>query len=122
MPYRHAGRNRNGIDCVGLIIKVAHELGLSEYDTTNYGRRPVPADFLREMRDHLVAVPASRLDHGEIAVFTEPRHPCHVGIIERDGADLYVIHAYALARKVVRDRLIGERLERVLLGVRYKGA
>ncbi len=28
VPWRHQGRNRSGIDCGGLVVKVGQELGL----------------------------------------------------------------------------------------------
>ena len=35
-PFRHAGRNRLGLDCAGLIVVVAQELGLPVEDRKNY--------------------------------------------------------------------------------------
>ena len=122
VPYRDKGRNRFGVDCVGLIIKVAHELGLTDYDTMNYPRRPNPVDFLREMRDHLVQQPLAQAGHGMVAVFREPLHPCHTGILEVDAQGRrWVIHAYAPARKVIREPLVGARESNMLMALRYVG-
>jgi hypothetical protein len=121
VPYKHAGRSRFGVDCAGLIVKVAHDVGLSDYDSVNYPRRPVPEDFLREMRDHLVPVPVDQMGHGHVAVFREPKHPCHTGIIEVDEAGRrWVIHAYAPARKVIREPLSSAREHNVVFVFRYK--
>lgn len=121
VPYRHLGRDRGGVDCVGLIIKVAHECGLSTYDTTNYPRRPHVQDFMREMRGHLSQIPMAEVKAGDVLVFLEPRHPCHVGVVDEDAGGAWVIHSYAIFRKVVRERLAGERLQRAVMAFRYAG-
>jgi cell wall-associated NlpC family hydrolase len=42
VPFLHQGRNRNGIDCVGLIIAVGQELGVlpPNFERRDYGRVP----------------------------------------------------------------------------------
>lgn len=120
--YRDKGRDRNGIDCIGVLIKSAHEAGLSVYDTLDYPRRPVPRDFLRGMKKHLDRIQKREAGHGDILVFTEPKHPCHIGILEDDGRGImYVIHAYAPARKVIREPMTEERWSRALLAFRIPG-
>lgn len=48
-PYLHQGRVKGaGIDCCGLVIQVAKELGLSDYDLTGYSRYADGVDFLKE--------------------------------------------------------------------------
>lgn len=103
VPYKDKGRNRFGIDCVGLVILVANETGLSDYDTINYPRRPNSHDFLREMKGHLSRKPKDAALPGDIMMFRGPRIPCHLGILDACGN---VIHAYMPHKKVTRDPLI----------------
>lgn len=35
-PFRSGGRNEFGLDCGGLIVRVAHDLGLTDFDVPNY--------------------------------------------------------------------------------------
>src|SRR3546814_8522820 len=79
VPYKDKGRNRFGIDCIGLVIKAAHEVGWTDYDTLNYPKRPNPHDFLRGLNDQLIRITKREAGHGDVAVFAEPRHPCHAG-------------------------------------------
>jgi hypothetical protein len=111
VPYRDKGRDRFGVDCIGVPIMVARELGLSDYDTLDYTKRPDPADFLRGARSQLDVRGRDEIGHGMLAVLREPRHPCHAGIVERDGTGrLWLIHSYAPARMVVREALTEERI------------
>ncbi len=52
-PFRHQGRGKSGIDCVGLVINVGKDIGAvpSEYDNKNYPRRsPHSEDGFRPRR------------------------------------------------------------------------
>lgn len=123
VPFRHAGRSRQGVDCIGLVIKVAHEAGISSFDTTDYSRRPVPSEFVQGCKEHLDRILLDDAGSGDIGVFAEPRTPCHVGLIERDtGGRRWVIHAYAPARKVIYEPLVGDRLSRMIMAFRFKTA
>lgn len=117
--YKHLGRDRYGVDCIGVVIKSAHEVGWTDYDTLNYPRRPNPKDFLRELNNQLIRIPKKQVGHGDVAVFAEPRHPCHTGIIDIDERGRkYVIHAYAPAKMVLREPLTHDRLERLVMAFR----
>ena len=123
VKYRHMGRDRlSGVDCAGLIIKVAHGIGISEYDTNNYGRRPIPSEFVRELRNNMDRIEIEEIEHGDVGVFAEPRHPCHCGIVEQtEHEGRWLIHAYAPYRKVIREPLVGNREGRLLMAFRYRG-
>lgn len=122
VPYLERGRSRQGVDCIGLPIKVAHALGLSSYENTNYGGNPQPANFVREVRRRMQAVPARIVGNGDIGLFREPSHPTHCGIIEIDElGQRWVIHAAQQREKVVREPLVGLMLERLMLAFQYPG-
>jgi cell wall-associated NlpC family hydrolase len=122
VPYKDKGRDRFGIDCIGVLLLSAQDAGLSDYETLDYPRRPVPQDFLRGMRNKLGRIQKAEAGHGDILVFREPRHPCHVGILDMDpNSTLYVIHAYAPARKVLREPMTAERWSRAVMAFRIPG-
>lgn len=119
VPYKDKGRDRQGIDCLGVLTMAAKDAGLSDFDTTEYPRRPVPRDFLRGMKKHLDRIQKRDAGHGDILVFVEPKHPCHIGILDVDPRGImYVIHAYAPARKVIREAMTDERWGRALMAFR----
>lgn len=111
-PWKHQGRARHGLDCLGLIILAAVDVGLAraaEYlslEARQYGRMP-PNALARE----LLAVGMIRTGApvpGAVGLFAQAgTYPSHVGIIAGEpGAPLEVIHASALAGKVVRHILV----------------
>ena len=55
-PFLHQGRTRHGLDCVGLVIRVAHDLGLSDYDIDHYARAPSGRMMARVLAGELPAV------------------------------------------------------------------
>lgn len=106
VPWRHQGRSRAGVDCVGLVVVVCQGLGLSDYDSTVYGRDPDPTRFL----GHFTAGGAVRVNpieaqDGDLLVFRQSAFPCHAGIRSTQYGVPYVIHAHLAHRKVVEERL-----------------
>lgn len=96
-PFRHQGRLRGrGCDCAGLLIGVAHDLGLSDFDFTAYGHLP-HADTLRRLCDaHMRPIPIADARPGDVLLMRWVDEPQHLAIV----TDIGVIHAYASARKV----------------------
>lgn len=127
-PYKDKGRDEGGIDCAGLLIVVAHRLGISDYDSLNYARRPDPVELKREM-NRISSLELLRnkweWQNGDIGVFRTATHPVHLGLLEVENGRWYVIHSWAPARKVVRTEVTREDLNdprmRLTRVYRYKG-
>ncbi len=88
-PFRHQGRDANGIDCVGLPIVIAKSFGLlpTEFADPVYGRAPTG-----EIVDQLCAV-CSRADKavpGSLIVIAWTKLAAHVAICAGDS----MIHSY----------------------------
>ena len=75
-PFHHQGRVKgDGVDCAGLIIGVAHELKLSDFDYTSYGREPSKNMLTRLLDEHCER--KKKLKPGCILLMrfvTEPQH------------------------------------------------
>lgn len=114
-PFRHqgriiAGRARQSVDCLGLLIAVATECELrgrngrllAAYDRTDYSHLP-DTSALRFMLDSLLTeLPLSHYQIGAIALFNCDNQPQHLGIItDYAHGGFGLIHATAQARKVV---------------------
>lgn len=122
-PWLHQGRARNGIDCAGLIILVAKDLGLSNYDTTNYQRRSYGLKFLHHFTKNMDKTPVTEAQPGDVMIFRDGNFPCHSAILGRNiRGKVTIIHAHAPSRKVVEEQLdMGEWMQRRVAAFTYRG-
>lgn len=118
-PFHHQARLKGvGCDCVGLILGVAWELGLTEFDSKHYGRIPDGQLLVELLHEHLT--PLTEPELGSIALFRIRRHPQHLGLIT--GTEpLAVIHAYQGIGKVAEHFLDNFWAERVIGYFRLPG-
>jgi cell wall-associated NlpC family hydrolase len=106
VPFLHQGRSRRGIDCSGLVIVVARELGLSRFDVTGYPRKP--DGTLRAHCDReLLRAPLDGFGLGDVLLFRDTelkeRHLAIVG--DHPAGGFTMIHSYARNERVVEARL-----------------
>lgn len=110
--FHHQGRKKLvGVDCIGLIIGVAQELGLNPPDKLGYAREP-RKNALEETLD--IYLREGELIPSNIVLFKIDKYPQHVGILSNYGSELGIIHAYAQARKVVEHELNDWWKERIV--------
>ncbi len=116
-PFHHQARQKGvGVDCAGLIIGVANQLKISDYDYHNYGREPVGGMLLSILNDHLM--PIDRLESGCIVVFRFIAEPQHLGIYTSDNT---IIHAYESVGKCIEHRLDEKWAMRIVAKYKYRG-
>ncbi|MEG3437662.1 NlpC/P60 family protein [Pannus brasiliensis CCIBt3594] len=102
-PYVHQGRVKGiGIDCAGLVICVARELGLSDFDVDGYGRRSEGVEMFELFRK-VCGEPIERPRPGDILMF-EKGDWRHCGIFSM-MEDASIIHTHRLAKACVEHRL-----------------
>ncbi len=90
VPWQHQGRSRHGIDCVGLLVCVARDLGIPVEDVRAYEREPRAHDLARILRRHCVSVPVAAMRRGDIVLMGRPS--THVGILTHAHRPLGLIH------------------------------
>ncbi len=106
VPWRHQGRTRNGgIDCAGLIIIVGNSLKLIDYDTASYQRRTHGTEFLNHFKMNMAQKNPKNALPGDVLLFRDSQFPCHSTIVASIGEAQTIIHAHALRKKVVEERI-----------------
>ena len=100
VPFHHQGRNRVGIDCAGLVIVCAKELGIEFEDIKGYARTPDGVTLERELDRQLTKVKREPIS-GDVLLMRIRREPQHIAI----KTDIGIIHAYQGAGKVVEHNL-----------------
>jgi cell wall-associated NlpC family hydrolase len=117
-PFHHQGRLKGvGIDCVGLPVCVARELGIPLVDYTSYPRRPNGKTLQDAIERNMDRLSLEEVGIGDLLVFKLVRFPCHVGF----RTDLGVLHTYEGVGAVVEHSLTGAWLYRAVFGYRYRG-
>ena len=118
-PFKHQGRLKGmGIDCAGLIIKVAHELSISSFDFTAYSRDPDSTEMQQYLQFHLIEAPSSQRLAGTIVHMRFVGEPKHVGILTSPTS---IIHAYESIGKCVEHTLDSKWSRRIISAFDYPG-
>lgn len=91
--WTHQGRRHDAMDCAGLVLRVARDLGLADLDVTGYGVQAVDESMLEMCREHLDEIARADLAPGDVVVmrFSGNRHIGIVGDYAHGGLSL--IHA-----------------------------
>lgn len=95
-PWVHQARTKGvAVDCAGLVIGVARELGLVEpdFDVNGYGRLP-DGTLLQQCAEIMRPIQRTEMLPGDVLVVATDTEPCHMGIVGdyRHGG-LSLIHA-----------------------------
>lgn len=126
VPFHHQGRVAAGLDCVGLLVVTARQLGIfpAHFDYTRYG--PSPTGLLDDaLAAHLIALPMP--EPGAVVAIRWWKAKHHVGIVGEVPGYLTLIHALEANGEVSEHRLDAWHAKRVVSsygfhGVRYLGA
>ena len=90
-PWRHQGRQPGeGLDCIGLIVCVMRNLGVTITDNPTYGRAPIPSQFIEAVRAHVPEKPIVCKEPGDMLLIAPGKVLQHACIYL--GNDM-IIHA-----------------------------
>ena len=104
-PFADKGRRAGqGLDCVGLVLCVAEDLGLVDkhgvpFTRTmynDYSSQPAGNFVHLTCHQHMIAKGLPAMRQGDVVTMAVPSAPCHVGIVGLDSTGMFtLIHAYA---------------------------
>lgn len=121
-PFKHQARVLGlGVDCGGVLLCVAHERGLSDYDIDGYPRVPDGVTIKAILRSQMIEldnIDCARV--GDALLFAFEQDPQHLGIITRIDP-MYLIHAYQPRGKVIEHRIDNKWRRRVRGVYRFPG-
>jgi cell wall-associated NlpC family hydrolase len=100
VPWVHQGRNRHGVDCIGLVIASAHALGLTEFDTRAYGRTPMGDFLVRMCNEHMTR--KARAEPGDVLLMRLSKFPQHFAVLVEPGR---IVHARGEDGRVVETNI-----------------
>ena len=116
VPWRHLGRARTGVDCIGLVLLAARDVGVDLPDPAPYAREPQGTRLLEGIVGHAARV--SEVRAGDVLLFRMGLYGGHVGIASTHPAwgVPACLHAYAPRRQVV-EQPMDDELRTALIGV-----
>lgn len=117
--FRHQARGPDAYDCVGVVIAVANELGLSDFDIRTYTRQPNPAQMRALLEEHLDYVRWDDVLPGDVLWFRAPE-PQHLGIVTQ-REPMMMVHAFARTERVVETSVDRFWRDRLVACFRYRG-
>jgi cell wall-associated NlpC family hydrolase len=106
--YRHQGRSREGVDCIGLPVCVRADLGLPAFDAEpGYAPTSMSTAMLDYCKGNMVEVSRDDLQPGDILVQMSGavRHMAIVCDYPLCKDSLGIIHAWISNRRVCECRL-----------------
>lgn len=100
VPYQHCAWSRFGCDCTGLLLGIAHELGLTDWVPTSYSRS-VAKGQLRENLERFCTVvqDGEPMEPGDVVLFEIRGVETHVAIWIGDGT---IVHSMNGTKSVAR--------------------
>ena len=113
VPFRHQGRTRHGVDCIGLVVCAARDIGITLADRTDYARDPnglLPLEMARQF------APVESPQAGDILLMRFRGEPQHVAILAGET----LIHSYASIGRVVEHGLDAKWRRRIVAAYRLK--
>lgn len=101
--FRMYGRDRTGLDCVGLLYCVGKDLGIEGHHDTDYSRQPEPAKLQAMLDQYTRPAKANPPRSGRVLKLRQMIFPMHIGILVVENGRLSVINANVKRHKVVED-------------------
>ncbi len=125
VPFRHRGRIRpnaqtghpGALDCLGLLVVTAQDLGLEVFDKELYGREPWRDGLQKGLRQNCGEPILGPLEPDYIILMRlhPDQEPSHVGILAPYlTCGLGIIHTYGEVGRVVFHRLNAYRHEQIV--------
>lgn len=103
VPFRMYGRDRTGVDCIGLLYCIGTELGIEVEDYTDYKNTPEPAKLQKFLEYYTRTTVSKPPRNGQVLKLRQLVFPMHVGILVVDKNRFSVINANIKRKCVVED-------------------
>lgn len=112
VPYLHQGRSRLGVDCAGLLMCVAYDMGIKDVRISDYGRSPDANRARTIIEEHMERIRFSELEIADVLSFVILNDVQHYGIVTQMDPIRFV-HSYQTVGKVIEQALVDPWLRRV---------
>lgn len=113
-PFVHQGRGGAGLDCAGLIIKAASDLGIKLQEVHGYGRTPKDEELGGQMDKQLIRLPQHEPWRvGDVLLMRFGSEPQHVALVSKLDPT-YILHTNSSIGRVV-EHILDHRWQRLVV-------
>jgi cell wall-associated NlpC family hydrolase len=120
--WQHQARLKGvACDCAGLVIGVAHELGLSAFEFNAYGHIPNGGQLEQLCGEQMTRIQIREALPGDVLLMAWSGEPHHLGMMSEIDGRSAIIHSYAAVRKVVEHDMDAQWWARVVGAYRMPG-
>ena len=117
-PFRHQGRIPGlALDCAGLVVSVAKEIGADYIDRPGYSRNPSGGLLESALDDQPCLERVTDRQPGDVLLMRFSGEPQHLAIFTGEN----IIHSYEAVGKVCEHRLASVWAARIVRVYRFKG-
>lgn len=116
--FRHRGRNKNGLDCAGLIWLAYSDCGVTLPDFRLYGREPhrdgLNFHVASALGEPVAVAPVRSMQAGDVAVMRYEHEPHHLALItDYPLGGFAILHADGWEGRVLEQRLAPDMQDRI---------
>jgi hypothetical protein len=101
VKFRLHGRDRTGLDCVGLIFRVLQDLGIELPDDANYTRNIESEKLNAIIEAHSTLAPSGVFRTGQLLKIRQFVFPMHTAFLAIEKGRMTVIHANVKRQQVL---------------------
>jgi hypothetical protein len=101
VKFRLHGRDRTGLDCVGLVFRVLKDHGIELPDFTDYTRNIESAKLTEVIEANSTLAPSGVIRHGQLLKIRQFVFPMHTAFLAIEKGRMTVIHANVKRQQVV---------------------
>lgn len=119
-PFHHQGRIKGtALDCAGLVVAVAQDLGIEYDDAQGYGREPYRGLLQSKLADQpsLDVVPRDQMQAGDVLLMRFAREPQHLAIYTGST----IVHSYEAVGIACEHDLTDVWRRRIVAVYRFRG-
>lgn len=109
VKYHHCGRSEHGLDCSGLILRVAHDLGLTEWDEVDYSQQVNPV-YMKANIERFCDPVDGEPQAGDVLWLSIGGVPQHVAMATGEGTLIHATNSTMVVVEVSFDKVWRRRL------------
>ena len=116
-PFKHQGRNKNGLDCIGIVVVPLNDIGFFTYENKNYRKYGLGGEIIDVLSKYCYEVEKPfKYMAGDILLFSKGASQ-HLAIYTDKNT---IIHAHNFVGKVVEHSLTQDWEINITKVFRYK--